>query len=340
MCSSPHSRVFAAILSTCLCTLATAQTARNFLSTAAGQGSTPYEDGSSAFVGEIGRGGASVIQRDAGIASAGGTVVVGAALSDGLILAADSRLTVQFAAGIQPSYKVASDSANKVFAVGRVGIATYGDAFILGRSLESFISEYKIKVKNDEDVHDVAKGFIEYFGKYYDQEVTANGATANKVLPVLGFMFVGYDKGGVGRIVESIFPTQRTPTDLIYNTHDRPGFTWRGQTDVITRLIKGFDPSLGAAPSLQKLSDADKQELSKDIGEFEYYIPFNYLPLQDGIDLALSLVQTTVDVQRFSFGRMGHLGDIPGVGGTVDVLTITPSEISWVKRKQLTAAIK
>jgi len=68
----------------------------------------------------------------------------------------------------------------------------------------------------------------------------------------------------------------------------------------------------------------DQQEFVKELGQFEYYIPFNFLPLQDGIDLALSLVQTTVDVQRFSFGPVAHPGDIPGVGGTVDVLAITP----------------
>jgi 20S proteasome alpha/beta subunit len=335
---SRHLRVVTALL-ILVSYLAAAQTARNFLSGSTDQAaaSSPTNISSSTYVGELNRGSASVTQREEGIESAGGTVVVvvAAALSDGLILAADSRLTVQFAAGIQPSYKVASDSANKVFSVGRVGIATYGDAFILGRSIESFVTEYKTKAKSGDDVHETAKGFIEYFGKYYDQEVTTN-----KTLPALGFIFAGYDKSGIGRIVESSFPGKRTPTDLSQNTHDQQGLVWRGQTDVIVRLIKGYDPALGSAAALQKLSDPDKQELVKDIGQFEYYIPYNYLPLQDGIDLALSLVQTTVDVQRFSFGRMGHPGDIPGVGGTVDVLTITPSETSWVKRKQLTAALK
>jgi hypothetical protein len=331
-------RVVAVITSIFVAVVAKAQTARNFLSSSSDQATTSASDqiNASTYIGQFNGGSASVTRRDGGIESAGGTVVVAAALSDGMILAADSRLTVQFPAGIQPSYKVASDSANKLFSIGHIGIATYGDAFILGRSLESYVSEYQTKKpKGDDDVHDLAKGFVEYFGKYYDQEVTTN-----KTLPVLGFIFVGYDKGGVGRIVESTFPGKRTPTDLSQNTHDQQGLVWRGQTDVIVRLIKGYDPALGAAASLQKLPDPDKQELVKDIGQFEYYIPYNYLPLQDGIDLALSLVQTTVDVQRFSFGRMGHPGDIPGVGGTVDVLTITPNEVTWVKRKQLTAAIK
>lgn len=336
MKSSRTLRVVAVSFVTLIGCAATAQTADNFLSGDAGHASTsaPVKVGTT-YLGELGRGSASVTQRDEGIASAGGTVVVGAALSDGLILAADSRLTVQFAAGIQPPYKVLSDSANKLFSIGRVGVATYGDAFILGRSIESFVTEYKAKSKPDDDVHEVAKGFIDYFGKYYDQEVTAN-----KTLPALGFIFAGYDKNGIGRITESSFPSKRMPTDLSQNTHDQQGLVWRGQTDVIVRLIKGYDPALGSTATLQKLPPADQEQLIKDVGQFEYYIPFNFLPLQDGIDLALSLVQTTVDVQRFSFGRMAHPGDIPGVGGTVDVLTITPSETTWVRRKQLAAVVK
>jgi hypothetical protein len=45
-------------------------------------------------------------------------------------------------------------------------------------------------------------------------------------------------------------------------------------------------------------------------------------------------------VQRFSFGRSAHPGDIPGVGGGVDVLAITPNDIQWVRKKELTAAAK
>ena len=46
----------------------------------------------------------------------------------------------------------------------------------------------------------------------------------------------------------------------------------------------------------------------------------NCLMVQDGIDLALSLVQVTVDMQRFSFGAEGSPGSVPGIGGSVDVL--------------------
>lgn len=314
-----------------------AQTAKNFLTGDQAEFSSSGSKGNlgSTYIGSLMRGSTSVTQQDGGVMSAGGTVVVGAALSDGLILAADSRQTVTFPGGIEPSYKVVSDSANKLFSIGRVGISTYGEAFILGRSIESFVTEYAAKAPKDADVHDVAKGFSDYFGKYYDQQVAQQ-----KTLPALGFIIAGYDKAGIGRLVEVRFPGNRAPVDLAQNTHEHQGLVFQGQTAVIRRLIMGYDPSLGDAATLRKLPDLDKVQLQKELGDLEYYIPYNYLPLQDGIDLTLALVQATVDMQRFSFGTLAHPGDIPGVGGAVDVLTITPNEISWVRRKQLAVATK
>ena len=228
-----------------------------------------------------------------------------------------------------------SDSANKLFSVGRVGISTFGEAFILGRSIESFVVEYGPTAPKNSDINDIAKSFSQYFGKYYDKQVAEQ-----KTLPQLGFILAGYDKGGIGRLIEIRFPANREPTVLSQNTHENQGLVFQGQTDVIRRLVMGFDPSLGASPTLQKLSDDDKEQLKKELGNLEYYIPFNYLPLQDGIDITLSLVQATVDMQRFSFGTRAHPGDIPGVGGSVDVLTITPSDIFWVRKKQLSASSK
>jgi hypothetical protein len=320
-----------------ICPVVWAQTPNNIVvsSSENHSGGTPARLQPVSYVGTLDHGSASVTQRDGGVVSVGGTVVVAGALSDGLILAADSRQTLTFPGGIQPPYKIVSDSANKLFVVGRVGICTYGEAFILGRSIESFVSEYKVKSGKDDDVHDVAKGFTEYFGKYYDQQVAAS-----KGIPSVGFMFAGYDKSGVGRLVEARFPDKRIPFDLQQSTHENQGLAWEGQTDVISRLLKGYDPTIGNLASFQKLPQPDQEEFAKEMGQIEYYIPYNFLSLQDGIDLALSLVQATVDMQRFSFGTMSHPGYIPGVGGTVDVLTITPNETTWVRRKQLAAAVK
>ena len=268
----------------------------------------------------------------------GGTVVVAVAVSDGIVLAADSRLTLIYPPTIVPQYKIISDSAYKLFSVGRVGIATWGEAVILGRTVASLVTEFDKTDQGDKtDVEQVAARYYKYFSARY-QELPKDNPK-----PSLGFVFAGYDRKGVGRLIELQFPAPGEPTTTSYGTTS-PGVLWRGQTDVILRLIKGFDPSMRDlldSNLLQCLDKDTKEKVVAKIGGMEYTIPFKGFMLQDAIDLALSLVQTTVDMQRFSFGvNASSNGSIPGVGGAVDVLAINPYELTWVKRKQLTAPVR
>jgi hypothetical protein len=73
--------------------------------------------------------------------------------------------------------------------------------------------------------------------------------------------------------------------------------------------------------------------MKQAFAKFEYSIPWQYLTIQDGVDLSLALVQSTVDMQRFSFGTLGSPGAIPGIGGPVDVVVVTPFELRWAKKK-------
>ena len=140
--------------------------------------------------------------------SAGGTVVVGMALSDGLILAADSRLTITFDS-IDPNYKIASDSAPKLFSIGNVEIATYDTAFLLGRSTYSFVAEFEASLKGVKpDVDDIAKQFSDFFGKYYDLQV--RGA---KSLRGSAFFLRVTTSQELARSLKSYFPRSvRPPT--------------------------------------------------------------------------------------------------------------------------------
>jgi hypothetical protein len=96
---------------------------------------------------------------------AGGTVVVAVALSDGLVLAADSRLTITLPKGVTPEYKVASDYAPKLFNIGQVAIASFGDAFVSARSIASYISELEASLKGSPpaNVDEMTKQFETFF---------------------------------------------------------------------------------------------------------------------------------------------------------------------------------
>ncbi|HUO61306.1 MAG TPA: hypothetical protein VMU24_11605, partial [Candidatus Acidoferrales bacterium] len=181
----------------------------------------------------------------------------------------------------------------------------------------------------DQDVESVASRFFQFFYPSYEEHCKNIGSK-----PSLGFVFAGYKADHVGHFVQIDLPGSDKPKLLDTNTSTYAGAIFRGQIDVIVRLLKGYDPAVLEA---QAVRPEQKQLFTTELGLLEYNVPYNYLMLQDGIDFALSLVQTTVDMQRFSFGTLRNKGSIPGVGGNVDVLAITPNDITWVKKKWLTA---
>jgi len=120
------------------------------------------------------------------------------------------------------------------------------------------------------------------------------------------------------------------------------GASWIGQTDVLTRIVLGFDPRIGNLPLLQEATQKfTEQGVKQQLGALEYNIQWGTMTLQDGIDFSILSIETTNAIQRFSDGIRLDPGDMPGVGGPVDVAIITPEKgFTWVAKKNLRASDK
>ena len=109
------------------------------------------------------------------------------------------------------------------------------------------------------------------------------------------------------------------------------GMTWGGQLEIANRIIHGYDPAL--LPLLcDKLNvpESDMRALKDAIRHrFEYTVPYEVLPLQDCVDLAIFLIRTTITAQNLSVG-------VRGVGGTIEVAAITRKDgLKWIQRKEI-----
>lgn len=120
------------------------------------------------------------------------------------------------------------------------------------------------------------------------------------------------------------------------------GASWIGQTDVLTRIVLGYDPRLGNLPMIQKsMQELTPKVAQQQLRNLEYNIQWGTMTLQDGIDFSVLAIETTTAIQRFSDGIVGDPGDMPGVGGPVDVAIITPEKgFIWVSKKDLGAGNK
>jgi hypothetical protein len=259
---------------------------------------------------------------------------------EGLVLAADSRLTLT--ASLATGEQVVSyfDNATKLVGIeGQpyAGVLTYGLGAIgtsQPRSVLGFISEFETKLAAEHDarkkdgarlkVVDIARKLGEFYSEQWQK--AAMPADSSPIF----FLVAGFDEGeAYGRIYGITVPSALEP---VAYCADYFGVRWGGESELANRLINGFDPRASTVAKDQlKLTNAQVQGLEKKwTQELELSFPYQFLPLQDCVDLATFLVTMTSAVQSWT------LVGSRGVGGAVDVATITRSQgFQAVKQKRI-----
>lgn len=245
---------------------------------------------------------------------------------EGIVLAADSRVTLnaeQKTGNDRVILPATFDNATKLLRINGqnyVGVITYGLG-ALGqtqpRTAHSFLPEFEdelTKAKyNRLGVEEFSKIFSDFFMKQWDALMPKPYTGPDMV-----FIVGGYDEGSpYGRLFQITIPSNPVPIEQ--NKGDEVfGIVWGGQSEFTYRLISGFDPRL---PSLlQKrlnLPDVEKDNIREYLKQnLSIAIPYQFLPLQDCVDLSVLLIKTTIEIQTFLVG-------VRGVGGAIDVATIT-----------------
>lgn len=120
------------------------------------------------------------------------------------------------------------------------------------------------------------------------------------------------------------------------------GASWIGQIDVTSRIVLGWDGRMFALPFVQEtIKNAGEDKVVQQLRGLEYQISWGTMTLQDAIDFCNLAIKTTEAIQRFSDGVRMDPGDMPGVGGDIDVAVITRDKgFVWIRKKNLRIADK
>lgn len=252
---------------------------------------------------------------------------------EGIVLAADSRvtLTVQHQGG-PTLIPVTYDNATKLLKVANqdyVGVVTYGLG-VIGetepRTAHSFLPEFETSISESPrlGVEKFAQKLSDFFMDQFKAKMPSNYSG-----PPMIFLVGGYNEGEpYGRVYQIQIPDSLSPVEKISNDF---GPIWGGQLEMTSRIIHGYDIRLlKLIKDFLNLSDAKINDLQKHLaGELAIKIPYQFLPLQDCVDLAIFMIRTTVAVQSWQM-------EIRGVGGAIDVATITrPEGFKYVQRKEI-----
>ncbi len=263
---------------------------------------------------------------------------------------------------------------NKRIGVGIAGLAFLVENGV-PKNLSQFIDEFKHEAGvEDMEVEEVAQGLNNLFNKKYAWEDQLNDLESNigndlqskglKIINVqrndnqIHFTFqnpqgiveeinasldpievlvAGFNQDGSHQVFSCRIPGQMQKLRDSYEIDKQYGSSWIGQGDVITRIVLGFD---GRIVNLDFVKDSLKtrgeSEVQKQLQGMEYNIQWGTMTLQDAVDFATLMIHTTSAIQRFSDGINADPGDMPGVGGPIDVAVITPDRgFVWVKKKKL-----
>lgn len=260
--------------------------------------------------------------------------------AEGIVLAADSRVTLTAQAPGQPFLIPATfDNATKLLRVAgqsHVGAVTYGLG-ALGqqqpRTAHSFMPEFEAELNEHSKQGEkrlTTKAFAEklsdFFGRQYKLSGMPDPAPPGHEMI---FLVGGYDADEpYGHVFEMHIPTMPVPTEWHV---EQFGIVWGGQAEFVQRLVTGYDPNLiNIIKNELKIPEQQSQQLETVLkGALQAPIPFQFLPLQDCVDLAILLVRTTMGIQSFLVG-------VRGVGGAIDIATITRDGIREVQVKKIT----
>lgn len=248
---------------------------------------------------------------------------------EGIVLAADSRVTItrQLQQSDQTKMLLLStyDNATKMFKVNGqeyVGAVTYGIG-ALGqdepRTAHSYIPEFEQELGEGSSrltVKDFAERLSEFFLKRWNLKKMKNIPGNDMV-----FLVGGYDEGDpYGKVFDILIPSRPTPFEW-YNGVGQFGIVCGGQKEYTDRLLQGFDGNLlEITKNFLGLDDKKHEELYKHLREhLTAPIPYEFLPLQDCVDLSIFLIKTTILLQNWLLG-------VRGVGGAIDIAVITQKE--------------
>jgi len=256
---------------------------------------------------------------------------------EGIVLAADSRVTLTAERSGSPPVRVNFDNATKLLRLSKphtfVGAVTYGAAVIGLRTAHSFMPEFDFELKVSEKRLSILE-YASLLSRFFLKQWQKAGMPDN--IPPMIFIVGGYDPDAAyGSVYVVDIPRHPTPVEH-YAGDAEFGMTWGGQLQVASRLIHGYDPVL---PSILKdelgLDDEAVDSLLQTLKQrLEFTIPYKVLPLQDCVDLATLMVRTTIDAQNLAIA-------VRGVGGPIDVATVTRTGgLEFVQRKTIVIGTK
>ena len=264
------------------------------------------------------------------------TVIVSVKTNDGVVMASDSATT--FANG--QIYQHASKIVNLIKDL-PIGVMVAGAGQIGSESVATLFKDLRRRLDGS-NPHTADKPFdrVNYTVAelatavrrflFEEKALEGKGAVWQPGM-AMKVRVCGYSAGRpLPEVWEIAMEGSQCPDPVLIQGEESCGPRWDGQYEALNRLIIGYGMAL--APTLIGLGITAQQVqeigpgLNAAMSEL-FVLPA--MPIQDAIDLARFLVETTIGFVRFSVRTQPKI-----VGGPIEIAAITKHEgFRWVQRK-------
>lgn len=301
------------------------------------------------------------------------TLIINITTPEGIVLASDSRQTIRN----NDVRRVFTDNTRKLFMVndrvmvGTAGLAFFVDETGIQKNMSKYMDEFTQSIDlADLTVKEVAHRLHDFINNKYPWEqqldmsakqlrieTEKSGAQILSLeklsdsikfkikqlngrieegrlnIELIELIVAGFNKDGTAETYILQSPGSITKKR---GFHEH-GSTWIGQGDTVARILLGYDAKLLNLPIIKKNIKNEVNELTNQLHGLEYNINWNLMNLQDAVNLAVFLINTTAFIQQYADGVFMDSGDVQGVGGPIDVAIITEKDgISWIRQKKIT----
>jgi hypothetical protein len=259
------------------------------------------------------------------------TIIVSVKINDGIVMAADSAGTM----GSGQVYAHANKITNLCEGL-PIGAMSTGAGGIGNESVETLLKDLRRRFAGRDPAYAEWRLDPESYtlGQVAGRLRTFLFEEKAEVCPEatsLQLRICGYSTGRPLAEVWEVSMSERTcapPRQIMDETSF--GVMWDGQYEALNRLILGLGFDVGDALVKHGVPPQDAGRLQEELVR-DLYVTLSVpaMPIQDAIDLARFLVETTIGFVRFAVF-------LPkSVGGAVEIAAITKHEgFRWVQRKR------
>jgi len=250
-------------------------------------------------------------------------------INEGIVMASDSATAVVPNGKLDNIYYNRKKLYNLIKGL-PIGIVSFGDGEIGDLTIPLLIRKFR-RVINDKNSGNqlnqqnfVMKNVAEDFLSYLKKELhNANEGGKLQNHDIIGFLIGGYStKADVPELWEIKIEKFR---DFLI---EQKGYSWRGQGEIIQRILFGHCTKLGSILKNHKLpNEVIKSILNQCKQDLSANMIVNTMPIKDAIEVAQFLMHTTIKYYRYRSG-------LSLVGGSIDIAVITREKgFRWIQRQ-------